>query len=46
VRRSFRSGAKRWLLVAAEVGLVLVIVALLILNWLPAIIGARGEGVR
>jgi len=36
---------KRWML-AAEVALVLVIVALLVATWLPAIIGARGSSGR
>jgi hypothetical protein len=33
---------KRWLLLAAEVGLVLVILGLLALIWMPAIVGIRG----
>ena len=34
------------LVLAAEVALVLVIVALLVATWLPAIIGARGSSGR
>lgn len=40
------SGAKRWLLFAAEVLLVLIIVALLAATWLPAFIGANPGSVR
>jgi hypothetical protein len=35
------SPTKRYLLLAAELALVLAIIGLLILNWLPAIIGAK-----